>query len=510
MKKLTFTSLAGIFLLLIFFQYTAVAQTYNLVWSDEFNGSSLSTSNWTHEIGSGCPNLCGWGNNELQYYRAENTTVSGGALRITARRENFGGLQYTSSRIKTQGKRSWRYGRIEARMQVPMGQGFWPAFWMLGDNITSVGWPACGEIDIMEHINTQGVIHGTVHWQGPNGYASYGGSISANPANWNVYAIEWTSSFIRWFLNGALYHEINIQNSVNSTEEFHRNHFIIFNFAIGGNWPGFTVDNSRLPASLVVDWVRVYQQGSNPPPSGAPIGSVIWLRGSNSRFVSSENGQSPMMCNRTSSQAWEKFEVVNAGSGRIALRGANGRYVSSENGTSGMMCNRTSIGAWEQFTWIDRGGGRIALQGNNGRYVSSENGQSAMMCNRTSIGGWEEFTWGASNWNTTVTREAADEFVKFPWSNDIAGDDEQNEKEASVMVYPNPLTDGSLNINIGNIEEGSSAIISIYDQTGKTFFRKTTKESSLTINTNGVLSRGLYFVNIRNGSLSTVRKIVVK
>ncbi|MFK7906184.1 MAG: Calx-beta domain-containing protein, partial [Chitinophagales bacterium] len=135
-----------------------------LVWNDEFEGSSLS-SNWTHEIGTG---NSGWGNNELQYYRAENTTIQNGLLVIEAKKESFGGRAYTSSRLVTQGKQSFQYGRIDIRAAMPKGQGLWPALWMLGDSFATTGWPSCGEIDIMEMVGGNTVndatTHGTIHW----------------------------------------------------------------------------------------------------------------------------------------------------------------------------------------------------------------------------------------------------------------------------------------------------------------------------------------------------------
>jgi len=245
----------------------AFAQDWQLVWSDEFHGSI--SPDWVFEIGGG-----GWGNNELQYYRRENATVENDALVITAKREDFGGYRYTSTRMKTQGTKSFKFGRIEARIALPQKQGTWPAFWMLGANIGQVGWPASGEIDIMEQINTGADVYGTVHWQGTNGgHAEYGGHIATSPTNYHVYSIEWDANAIKWFIDGQQFHVIDITNGAGGTEEFQKDFFLLLNMAIGGNWPGFNVDNGALPAKMYVDYVRVYQKGgtTNPPPTGTSI-----------------------------------------------------------------------------------------------------------------------------------------------------------------------------------------------------------------------------------------------
>lgn len=240
----------------------ANAATWNLVWSDEFNGTSLNTSNWVAETGTGSG---GWGNNELQYYtnRSQNLQVTGGNLVITARKESYGGMQYTSARIKTQGLKSFKYGKIEARIKLPSGQGLWPAFWMLGDNITSVGWPKSGEIDIMERINHEGNVHGTVHWDA-NGYASYGRASGAvDFSQYHVYSIEWDANYIRWFVDGVQFNEILIQNGTGNTEEFQKPFFILLNMAVGGNWPGAPNSSTPFPSQMLVDYVRVYQQSTS-------------------------------------------------------------------------------------------------------------------------------------------------------------------------------------------------------------------------------------------------------
>jgi beta-glucanase (GH16 family) len=231
----------------------AAAPTYQLVWSDEFNGTSVNTSNWAFETGGG-----GWGNNELEYYQSSNATVSNGNLVITAKRQTVGSNQYTSARMKTQGKHQFTYGRIEARIKMPTVQGMWPAFWMLGANIGSVGWPKCGETDIMEHINTDNKIYGTIHWY-VNGHVSYGGNTTTTPASYHVYGVVWDANSIQWQVDGVTYATANIANNINNTGAFHLPFFIILNMAVGGNWPGNTIDNSKLPASMYVDYVRVYQ-----------------------------------------------------------------------------------------------------------------------------------------------------------------------------------------------------------------------------------------------------------
>ncbi len=250
MKKLLFTTI--VIMMSVYLAKTVNAQ-WTLVWQDEFE-NSISDS-WTFEEGMGDS---GWGNNELQYYTSDNASIVDGMLQIQARAESYGGASYTSSRLKTQGIKSFKYGKIEARISMPSFSGVWPAFWMLGENITSVGWPACGEIDIMEHINTENTVYGTCHWY-DTAYASYSGNTSVDVTNFHVYSIEWDEEYIRWFVDDTQFHEIYIADGVNGTSEFHNEFFILLNMAIGGDWPGFTIDESAMPANMYVDYVRVYE-----------------------------------------------------------------------------------------------------------------------------------------------------------------------------------------------------------------------------------------------------------
>ncbi|EMR00682.1 family 16 glycosylhydrolase [Cesiribacter andamanensis] len=232
-----------------------------LVWQDEFSGSQLNGANWTFETGTGAG---GWGNNELQYYRQENTAVRDGYLIITAKQEAFGGRQYTSSRIKTQGKQEFQYGRIDIRAVLPQGQGIWPALWMLGANFPTVGWPESGEIDIMEMIGGAGrenTVHGTIHWSNAGNYATFGRSYRLQEGTFadefHVFSLVWDAGRLRWLVDDVQFNEVDITPA--ELSEFQQKFFLIFNVAVGGNWPGNPDANTSFPQRMVVDYVRVFQ-----------------------------------------------------------------------------------------------------------------------------------------------------------------------------------------------------------------------------------------------------------
>jgi beta-glucanase (GH16 family) len=237
---------------------------YSLVWNDEFGGTDINPGNWVFETGTGCPNLCGWGNNELQSYRRENAWIEDGVLVIEARKENHLGRLYTSARMKTQGRQSFKYGRFDIRALMPKGQGIWPAIWMLGDNITSVGWPKSGEIDIMELIGGKGrekTTHGTLHWD-YNGHRYTGGSHTLASDTfadeYHVFSIIWDETQIRWFVNETQFHTINI--TPEHMSEFHEKFHFLLNIAVGGNWPGSPDDETLFPQQMKVDYIRVFQK----------------------------------------------------------------------------------------------------------------------------------------------------------------------------------------------------------------------------------------------------------
>ncbi len=240
-----------------------------LVWSDEFDGTALDPYSWFFETGDGSEyGVPGWGNNELQYYLPDNAWLEGGMLKIEAREESVGAFDYTSARINTRDRFAFRYGRIEARMRLPGGQGLWPAFWLLPQDSPYGGWAASGEIDIMEAVNLGGAggntVHGTIHYGAEWPGNQYSGEAYLVPTNarddFHTYAIEWDNGEIRWYVDDVMY---AMRNSWSSTggpfpAPFDQPFYIIFNVAVGGNWPGAPDASTAFPVTMEVDWVRVY------------------------------------------------------------------------------------------------------------------------------------------------------------------------------------------------------------------------------------------------------------
>ena len=247
---------------------------WSLVWSDEFNGpngSGVDTIKWVPEMGGS-----GWGNNELEYYtnRLQNAALENGSLAIKALNETYTGQDnvarsYTSARLKTQTRFSLSYGRIEARLKVPYGQGMWTAFWMLGTNIDQVGWPACGEMDIMENIGREpSIVHGTLHgpgYSGGNGLeASYSLPIGKHFADdFHTFAIEWEPNVVRFYVDGLLYKARTPADlPAGAKWVFDHPFFILLNVAVGGSWPGNPDASTIFPQTMLVDYVRVYQRST--------------------------------------------------------------------------------------------------------------------------------------------------------------------------------------------------------------------------------------------------------
>jgi beta-glucanase (GH16 family) len=233
-----------------------------LVWRDEFGGKTLNETHWSHETGTGAD---GWGNSELQYYLPGNTTLQDGYLVITARAQSHEGSAYTSARIVTRGKQEFRYARVDFRASLPEGQGMWPALWMLGANMDEVGWPACGEIDVMEMIGGDGrenTVHGTLHWQ-ENIERLYEGGMVTLPndtftGQFHVFSIIWDENRIQWLADNRVYFQKDISDL--AFDAFRAPFYLVINLAVGGKWPGAPDNTSLFPQRLVVDDVRVFQK----------------------------------------------------------------------------------------------------------------------------------------------------------------------------------------------------------------------------------------------------------
>jgi beta-glucanase (GH16 family) len=277
----------GLFAMILagMFGLSATAQTaapqasvspWKLVWSDEFNGtngSAVDSSKWASETGGG-----GWGNNELEYYtsRLQNAWQQDGNLVIKVEAEKHTGADgvsrnYTSARLKTLGKFSQTYGRFEARMKIPRGQGIWPAFWMLGNDIDQPGWPDCGEIDIMENIGKEpSVVHGTIHGPGYSGAGGIGSSFSlpGTPSfadDFHIFAVEWEPNLIRFYVDDHLYATRTPADLPKGAKwVYDHPFFILLNVAVGGEWPGNPDATSIFPQTMLVDYVRVYEPATGP------------------------------------------------------------------------------------------------------------------------------------------------------------------------------------------------------------------------------------------------------
>ncbi|MBT8402197.1 MAG: glycoside hydrolase family 16 protein [Rhodothermia bacterium] len=242
---------------------------FTLVWNDEFDGNALDLSKWEAQTGDGCPNLCGWGNNELQFYRSQNATVANGFLTITAQEQVAGGRDYTSARLRTKDKGDWLYGRIEVRAKLPAGQGMWPAIWMLPTDNEYGGWAASGEIDIMEARGQEPrTVHGTLH---------YGASFPRNTSSgtskrldggesftdeFHEFAIEWDEGRIRWYVDGVSYQTQTqwFTEGHDFPAPFDKRFHLLLNVAVGGNFVGSPDQTTSFPQVMVVDYVRVFER----------------------------------------------------------------------------------------------------------------------------------------------------------------------------------------------------------------------------------------------------------
>ncbi|MCC3158574.1 family 16 glycosylhydrolase [Hymenobacter sp. 15J16-1T3B] len=478
MKNL-FTSLLGAgaaALLCLAAPTHAQAQTYQLVWADEFNGSI--SPDWVFETGGG-----GWGNNEKQYYQRANATVTSTELQITARKQSVGGMPYTSARMKTQGTKQFTFGKIEARMKLPLGQGLWPAFWMLGANIGSVGWPACGEIDVMEHINAENKVYGTVHWDS-NGHAEYGGNTITTPEAYHVYAVEWDASYIRWFVDGVKYHEILIQGGTGSTEEFQRPFFLLLNLAVAGNWPGQTVDESKLPATMAVDYVRVYQKTTSAPSSVTLQAESYSAMNGVQVEACSEGGQNVGYIDQGDWMAYNNVNFPTSGSYLIEYRVASpsGGTLSSDLNAGAIQLGNTAIpatGGWQNWTTVSR-----TVNVNAGTYNFGVFAQT---------GGWN------LNW-VRITRSGAARATAD--ASAPAATSRLDEHAAPLELYPNPVQH-TLNVKLPG---GQPQQLTVTNLLGRVLLRRQAGPETAAQLDVSPLPKGVYLLLVEGaGSVRTQR-----
>lgn len=245
-----------------------------LVWYDEFDTPGIpDTSKWNYDMGDGCPDNCGWGNNELEYYTNDNKNVrvEDGKLIIEARKDSLYGRLFTSTRIVSKRKGDWLYGRIEIKAKLPRGKGTWPAIWMLSTDWKYGGWPESGEIDIMEHVGYDpGVIHGTIHTEAYNhikGTQKEGKVTIADCQDaYHVYAIDWKEDKMDFYVDDILYHTVTRDPKDDKPDDdfkgwpFDQKFHLIMNIAVGGNWGGKEgVDENIWPQKMEIDYVRIYQ-----------------------------------------------------------------------------------------------------------------------------------------------------------------------------------------------------------------------------------------------------------
>lgn len=238
-------------------------QSQKLVWEENFNGDVLNKTIWNYELGDGCPNLCGWGNNELQLYTKTNHFLKDGKLIIIARKQDS---IYTSTRITTKAKKEFRYGNIEVRAKLPIGRGLWPAFWMLGANIDQVNWPDCGEIDILEYVGKEPkTIYTSLHTKD-----SHGNTINTKKTiiddietGFHLFSVNWTADKIEFFVDATLIYTFNPEDKTEDIWPFDQSFYLIINLAIGGNFGGPEVDDSIFPQEFIIDYIKVYQERKN-------------------------------------------------------------------------------------------------------------------------------------------------------------------------------------------------------------------------------------------------------
>lgn len=462
-----------IFIFLAFLSLNMVAQT--LIWSEEFNYSGEPDPNkWGNEIGY-------IRNNELQYYtnREENQIVRNGNLEIIAHKESYNGYNYTSASLNTKNKFSVQYGRIEARLKLPKGQGIWTAFWTLGINIDEIGWPQCGEIDIMEYLNNLDYVVGTAHWAGQNNNHTQDQGFYNNidPTQWHVYSIIWDETSITWLVDGNIYHQKNINNNVNDIEELHGPQYILLNVAVGGDWPGSPNLSTVFPATMFIDYVRVYDLANSDSvsiPAKIEAEDYTEMNGIQTQTTSDSGGG--LNVGWIDTGDWMKYNII-----------------VPNNGTYNMTF-RVSSSPSE--------GGRLVIDRSpSSTYVGAVDIEST--------GGWQ-------NWvtkNTQVYLPAGSYHIAFyaeqggfniNWfgieeiSNSLTARIEK--KITDIIIYPNPASDY---IEFSTEGQQQNSEVFIFDSNGKEVLNRKYSNTRLNISN---LTSGIYFVKVNSTIKSFLKK----
>jgi beta-glucanase (GH16 family) len=488
--------LFGILLMMIMPFGLTSAQT--LVFSDEFDYSGLPDSDqWGNEVGY-------IRNNELQYYTdrdIDNQVVANGSLEIRGLEESLGGYNYTSASINTKGKFDFTYGTIEARMKLPSGQGLWPAFWTLGISIDQTGWPQCGEIDVVEHVNNHSYTTGTAHWASDKGQGRHesnqGYYDPIDVTQWHTYSVVWDESNITWFVDGNQFHQMSILNGVDGTTELHSPQYILLNLAIGGDWPGAPDASTIFPATMYVDYVRVYQNDSSSEP---PASENLVL---NPGF---EDGFS--LAPWTS---WGNVSVV----GNNAYSGSNAVYVDGSGAAEQIVTVEPNT------TYTLSGIGKVS-KNRQSVFLGVKNhggAETSVIFDQTSYAQKSlQFTTGSTATTATIyfyvagSRDAAygDDFSITPSSLKSAKKTLKTEDASLVgkelQISPNPLSDS--NLNLYNLEE--DAEILVFTINGKEIYKAFSTGQFTKIERSVFGKPGLYLIQIKTHDDLIMKKVVVR
>ncbi len=466
-----------------------------LIWADEFNGpagSGIDRNNWQVEVTANPANA------ELQayvdsinniYLMQDPDNPNNRVLVLKAMRDTSGGREYTSGRVNTQNKHLWTYGKFEARLKLPYGQGIWPAFWMLGGNFPTVGWPNCGEIDIMEFVGKEpNLVYGTLHGPAYNGggglgaWHRYSGGFTND---WHTYAVEWEPNIVRWYFDGQLFALRTIDDLNGREWVFNHNFFIILNLAVGGEWPGSPNASTVFPQYYYIDYVRVYQRagGVYPP---YPYRNLVAIKSVGSgQYACSDSYATPtnaLIANRGSASTWEMFELKDLGGGNTGIICVQNYKYVSVTGNSQLVGQAETAGPNETFQVINNSDGTKSFRNTgNGRYVTVD-GNRNMFATATSIGNAEKFTFenkntsggatptpGGATATPTPTRAATPTPTAPPAAKVIPGQIQAENYDAMFGIDTEATGDTGGGLNVGWIDANDWMDYNVNVQTAGTY-----------------------------------------